>query len=205
MLSFRHTLSAAVLTAAALLVTVDGADAQDLHPSRRPSPMGMARTQLGDAYVKLTYSRPYMRGRDIFGPGEGEAEYLVPFGQLWRLGANEATEITATAPILLAGSRLEAGTYSVFAIPGPDEWTLHFSPQLGLDGTGTLDPVTGAFTADVYDPAMDVLRIDAPTVELEETVDQFTIAFEPADGGAVLTMSWETTQVRIPVSTAGGM
>lgn len=205
MLSFRHTFSATVLTAAALLVTVDSVDAQDLHPSRRPSPMGMAKTHLGDTYVKITYSRPYMRGRDIFGPGEGEVGYLVPFGQVWRLGANEATEITATAPILVAGSRLEAGTYSMFAIPGPDEWTIHFSPQLGLDGTGMLDPVTGAFTADVYDPAMDVLRIDAPSVELEDMVDQFTIAFEPTDDGAVLTVSWERTQVRIPVASAGGM
>jgi hypothetical protein len=205
MYSFRHTIYAAVLAGTALLIASEGANAQDLHPSRRPSPMGMAKTHMGDTYVKVTYGRPYMRGRAIFGPGGGEAEYLVPFGALWRLGANEATEITATGPILLGGDRLPAGTYSVFAVPGPDAWAIHFSPQLGLDGTGMLDPVTGAFTADVYDPDLDVLMIEAPSVELDDTVDQFTIAFESTDDGTVLTMSWERTQVRIPVSTAGGM
>ncbi len=202
MLSFRHVMSTAVLTGAALLLTVDAVDAQDLHPSRRPSPMGMAKTHLGDTYVKVTYGRPYMRDRDIFGPGGGDAAYLVPFGALWRLGANEATEITATGPILLNGNRLPAGTYSMFAVPGPRTWAIHFSPQLGLDGTGMLDPVTGAFTADVYDSDRDVLMIEASSVELDETVEQFTIAFESTDEGAVLTMSWERTQVRIPV-TAG--
>ena len=82
--------SSLVLVALAALVLPEIAAAQDLHPSRRPSPMAMARTHVGDAYVRVVYSRPYLRGRDnIFGTAESEA--LVPFGQIWRTGANEAT------------------------------------------------------------------------------------------------------------------
>ena len=84
------------------------AAAQDLHPSRRPSPIGIAKTHIGETYVKVTYGRPYMRGRSVFGAPGDTVTYLVPFGQLWRTGANEATELTATGPLMVAGSRLEA-------------------------------------------------------------------------------------------------
>ena len=93
------------------------AAAQDLHPSRRPSPMGMARISLGDAYLRVVYSRPYKRDRtNIFGTKESGA--LVPYGEIWRTGANEATEITVTKDVLVAGKRLPAGTYSLFTTPG---------------------------------------------------------------------------------------
>ena len=117
----------AVLAALLVAVTASGLVAQDLHPSRRPSPMGLARTHLGDTYVKIHYSRPYERGRDnIFGTEESGA--LVPYGKVWRTGANEATEITITGPVMVAGQRLEAGTYSVFTVPGPTRWEIRFHP-----------------------------------------------------------------------------
>jgi hypothetical protein len=203
--SLRLVLTPTLLVAGALLFAAESASSQDLHPSRRPSPLGVAKTHLGETYVKVMYGRPYMRGRDIFGESGADAPFLVPYGTLWRLGANEATEITATGPILVAGDRLPAGTYSMFAVPGPDAWTVHFSPQLGMDGTGMLDPETGAFTADVYDPSRDVRVIEAPSVALGEAVEQFTMAFESAADGAVLTMSWERTQVRIPLAPAPDM
>lgn len=202
---FRQLMPTTLLVAGALLFAADDLSSQDLHPSRRPSPLGVAKTHLGDAYVKVMYGRPYMRGRDIFGENAGDASFLVPYGALWRLGANEATEVTATGPIRVAGNLLPAGTYSMFAVPGPEAWTVHFSPQLGLDGTGMLDPETGAFTADVYDPSRDVLVIEASSVALDDTVEQFTVAFESSEDGAVLTMSWERTQVRIPLAPARGM
>ena len=84
-----------VLIGLALICWLDVAAAQDLHPSRRPSPMGMARITLDDTYVRVVYSRPYQRGREnIFGTEESEA--LVPYGKIWRTGANEGTEITIT-------------------------------------------------------------------------------------------------------------
>lgn len=171
--------------------------AQDLHPSRRPSPLGLAKTHLGDTYVKVTYGRPYTRNRAIFGHNTDSTTFLVPFGELWRTGANEATEITLTGDLTVAGEPLAAGTYSIFTIPGETAWAVHFSPQLGLDGTGRL--AGGTFTPNVYDPGQDALQITVPVHTLDEAVDQFTIAFEPADEGTSLVMRWETTEIRIPM------
>lgn len=175
--------------------------AQDLHPSRRPSPVGIAKTHLGDTYVKVTYGRPYVRNRKIFGTNTDSTTFLVPYGRLWRTGANEATELTTTGPLLVAGQRLEAGTYSIFTEPGPDAWVIHFSPQLGLDGTGRLGE-DGSFTPNVYDPARDVLVVTVPAGQTDEMVDQFTISFEKTGEGADLVLRWERTEVRVPLRPA---
>ena len=107
----------AILMGLALFCWVGLAAAQDLHPSRRPSPMGTARITLGDTYVRIVYSRPYKRGRDnIFGTEESGA--LVPYDKIWRTGANEATEMTATGDLSIGGQKLAAGTYSIFTTPG---------------------------------------------------------------------------------------
>lgn len=174
------------------------AEAQDLHPSRRLSPVGIARTHIGDTYVKVTYGRPYMRDRAIFGPAGDTIEYLVPFGRLWRTGANEATEITLTGPLMVAGQHLPAGTYSVFTEPGPTTWTVRFSPQLGLNGTARIGPE--GMQPNAYDPEHDVLVIQAQTRALDEEVDQLTFTFEPTDAGADLLLQWERTEVRIPLA-----
>ncbi|MBZ0113882.1 MAG: DUF2911 domain-containing protein [Thermoanaerobaculia bacterium] len=192
----RHTLRALALASSfGLLITALPASAQDLHPSRRPSPTGIARTTVGDTYLKVVYSRPYERGRDnIFGTEESEA--LVPFGKVWRTGANEATEITLTGDVEISGKKLPAGTYSIFTVPGPENWTVHFNSALGLSGTGTL--VDGKFTPLDLD-ATDVLVATAPVVTLpeDEKVEQFTIAFEEAEGGTDLVFTWINTQVRV--------
>lgn len=196
-------LGRALLTAFALLLVAEAAAAQDLHPSRRPSPVGIAKTFLGDTYVKVTYGRPYVRGRAIFGdPSDGNT-YLVPFGQTWRTGANEATEITVTGPVLVAGKRLEEGTYSMFTVPGASRWSVRFNPSLGMDGTGRLDPATGSFT-ESYDPADDVLVVEVQPGTLDEDVDQFTIEFQATDGGADMVLSWERTEVRVPLTVPRG-
>lgn len=193
----RVRVGTGVLVVAALIGGVMPAEAQDLHPSRRPSPVGIARTHLGDTYVKVTYGRPYARGRDIFGAAGGATTYLVPFGEVWRTGANEATELTTTGPLMVAGERLEAGTYSVFTVPGASSWEIRFSPQLGLDGTAIFNPETGQVTP-AYDESRDVLTVTLPSGRLEEPVDQFTIEFEDSE----LVLSWERTEVRIPVAPA---
>lgn len=168
--------------------------AQDLHPSRRPSPMGMARITVDGTYLRVVYSRPYKRGRDnIFGTKDSAA--LVPFGEIWRTGANEATEITLTGDVMVGGERLAAGTYSLFTIPGPETWTVHFNSALGLSGTGRFEE--GEFTA-VDLPATDVLVHTAQAGEIEEEVDQFTIVFEAAEGGADMCLQWITVEVCVP-------
>ncbi len=184
--------------ATGLVALPEAASGQDLHPSRRLSPMGMAKMHLGDTYVKVTYGRPYIRDRDIFGDAS-EGEYLVPLGELWRTGANEATEITATGPIMIGGERLEAGTYSVFTVPGAQSWEIRFSPQLGMDGMGMLT-ASGEFTADVYDSAMDVATVSGTVGRVEEVVDPFTIELLATSAGADLVLSWEHTEVRVPIA-----
>jgi hypothetical protein len=189
---------ALALAAFALLVAPELATAQDLHPSRRPSPMGMARTHLGDAYVRVVYSRPYQRGRDnIFGTEESGA--LVPFGKVWRTGANEATEITVTEDVLVAGQPLPAATYSLFTTPGTEEWKVHFNSALGLSGTARFDPVADKMVP-AYDEANDVLTVTVRPTTLDEPVDQLTISFEPTEAGADMVLRWITTEVRVPLS-----
>ena len=198
-----RTLSlAAAVAAFGALVVPELAAAQDLHPSRRPSPMGMARVNLDDAYVRVVYSRPYKRNRDnIFGTKESGA--LVPFGERWRTGANEATEITVTRDVTVAGQKLPAGTYSMFTTPGADSWKIHFNSQLGLDGTGHFDPEAQKFTpADL--PPTDVLVVDAPVKALgeKEEVDQLTFSFDKKDGGADMVIRWIRNEVRVAVAPA---
>jgi hypothetical protein len=198
---YRSTLVLGLALAATLVLVAPGHAQED--PARRLSPVGLARTHIGDTYVKVTYGRPYIRDRQIFGAVNGEPAPLVPFGRLWRTGANEATEITLTGPLLVAGRRLEAGTYSIFTVPGPSTWTVHFSPHLGLDGTGNFDAETETFTP-VYDPATDVLAVEVPSTRLAATVDPFTIDFETTPAGADLLLRWERTEVRLPLVAPGG-
>jgi hypothetical protein len=196
------TLGAGLLALAAVVLTAAPAVAQDLHPSRRPSPMGMARITLDDTYIRVVYGRPYERGRDnIFGTEESGA--LVPYGKVWRTGANEATEITVTGDVMVAGKKLAAGTYSVFTIPNADEWTIHFNSALGLTGGGYWDPVARKFTpADLA--ATEVLVVSAKPGSLseEDKVDQFTISFDKTDTGAHMVLQWIQTEVRVPFEVA---
>lgn len=192
----RWILPLAVAGLLALLVVPIEALAQDLHPSRRASPVGIARTHVGDAYVKVTYGRPYMRNRTVFGE-------LVPYGEVWRTGANEDTEITFTEPMLVGGERVEAGTYTLYTVPGEDEWQVRLSPQLGLWALGTLDrDAEPMFTPNVYDQSQDVLRVTAPVTTIEDPIQQFTINLEPVDAGAHLVMQWENAEVRVPLQGA---
>lgn len=189
-----------ITTAVAALGTSRLVSAQDLHPSRRPSPLGVARITLGDAYVKVVYGRPYKRDRDnIFGTAESKA--LVPFGERWRTGANEATEITVTRDVVVAGQKLAAGTYSVFTTPAAGTWKVHFNSRLGLDGLGTF--ANGTFTP-VDLPPTDVLTVSATATELpaDKEVDQFTIDFVKTATGADMVLRWIRTEVRVPIAPA---
>lgn len=198
----RSLVLAAVFAAVAVLEPLAAA-AQDLHPSRRPSPVGMARITLDDGtYVKVVYGRPYKRGRDnVFGTEESGA--LVPFGKLWRTGANEATEITVTGDVLVAGERLPAGTYSLFTTPGAEEWKFHFNSALGLSGTARFNPETRQFDPG-YAAENDVVTASARPAAIDgEEVDQLTLSFEATEAGADLIVRWISTEVRLPIAAAG--
>jgi hypothetical protein len=164
--------------------------------------MGMARTTLDDGtYVRVVYSRPYQRGRDnIFGTAESGA--LVPFDKVWRTGANEATEITFTGDVKVAGQDLPAGTYSLFTTPGADSWKIHFVTDLGLSGTGRF--MDGEFVPVDLEAATALTVTATPTTLAEDdNVDQLTFSFEPTEGGADMVLRWIRTEVRVPIAAAG--
>ena len=161
--------------------------AQDLHPSRRLSPLGMDRAFVGDTYVKITFGQPYKRGRDnIFGEGD---EVLHEYGEIWRFGANEPTEITFSGPVEVAGTRVEAGTYSIFARPGVESWTLYFN---SLKGGGAGD----------YEAANDVATVEVVPSELAEEEDQFNISFEEQGDGLHMVTHWLNWQLEVPIMPA---
>ncbi|NNE34346.1 MAG: DUF2911 domain-containing protein, partial [Rhodothermales bacterium] len=101
-------------------------------PLARKSPIAVARTEISGTYVKIVFGAPQKRGRVVFGA-------LEPFGQIWRLGANETTEITTTDRLSFGGLDLEAGTYALFAIPEPDKWTIIVNAGLGQWGAYDYD------------------------------------------------------------------
>jgi hypothetical protein len=126
--------------------------------------------------VKLTYGRPYKKGREIFGK-------LVEYGRVWRTGADEATEITFEKNALFANAPVKAGTYSLYTIPGKTDWTIILNGQTGQWGT-------------VYNKDKDVLRVKAPSETLGETVEQLTIHFQNNN----MLIEWDRTRVTVPLS-----
>jgi hypothetical protein len=134
-----------------------------------------------DAYVKITYSQPDKHGRVIFGD-------LIPYGKVWRTGANEATEITTTKNITLHGFLLKAGTYSIFTIPNKDKWTIIINHELGLVGSYN------------YNSKLDYLRFDVvPQSIPNEVYEKFKIQFVQRNESADLMLLWDKVKVVIPV------
>lgn len=145
----------------------------------RPSPLAIAAIRYKDAYVKVTYSQPQKRGREIFGK-------LVPFDQVWRTGANEATEITVTKNVQVHGTLLKAGTYSLFTIPQKDKWTIIINSEVGLWGSYN------------YNMKLDVMRFDVPVVSAPSVYESFTMQFDHRNELADLLLLWDKTKVSIP-------
>lgn len=147
----------------------------------KASPLDMARTFIGETYVNIVYSRPHKKDREIFGG-------LVPYGEVWRLGANAATEITTTGDLNFGGQTLEAGTYSLYAIPMEDKWTIIVNSAVGQ---------WGAYR---YDQEKDVMRFDVETETLETPYEAFSIAIEGEGATRTLSMMWDQTKVSFEVS-----
>ncbi len=151
-------------------------------PEPRMSPMAIAATTLPNGtYIKIVYSSPRKRGRKIFGG-------LVPHGELWRTGANEATEITVTGPVKLGGTTIQQGTYALFTIPGKQSWTV------------ILNSVLGQWGAYDYAAEHDVVRFQVPANVGKQQHEAFTIEF--ADDNSTLQLLWDTTVVTITVEPA---
>lgn len=134
------------------------------------------------AIIRVDYSRPQKKGRKVFGN-------IVKYNEVWRLGANEATEIKIYKDINIGGKSLQAGTYAMFAIPREKSWTIIFNSD--LDEWGHYS----------YDQAQDVLRIETPVLETNAPVEVFSMQFEDLEEGkATMHIAWDMTKVEIPVS-----
>jgi hypothetical protein len=149
----------------------------------RTSPYDSVAVPLGDARGVLCYGRPSMKGRTIFGE-------LIPFGQIWRTGANEPTTIHLPVAATIAGIAVEPGSYSLYTVPGETEWSVvvnRSTSQWGIEGQ-----YAGV-------EAQEVGRATVPAERAESPVETFTIGSAPTANGAELLLEWENTRVRIPV------
>ena len=150
----------------------------------RPSPLGEVRFTLGGQEGLLCYSRPSAKGRPVMGG-------LVPYGEPWRLGANEATSLHLPFNATIGGVPIDAGTYSVYAVPGQSEWEFALNRQVERWGIPIDDAVKQANAGSFKRP---VSKTSAP-------VEQLTFQWKGTDDAAgELVMEWEQTQVTIPVA-----
>ena len=133
-----------------------------------------------EAKIKVIYSRPQKNDRKIFGE-------LIKYDKEWRLGANEATEITFYQDVMLGGETLKAGTYTVFATPGEESWTFTFNSQLNQWGNYR------------HDKSKDILTAQGTPSKTDGTVEAFTIIFQEIEGGAEMIAAWDDTMVSLPI------
>ncbi len=153
--------------------------------TKKHSPEARVEYMQGATKLAVFYNRPGKKGRDIFGG-------LVPYGEVWRTGANEVTTFTTSQDLLVDGKTLPAGEYTLWTIPERDTWTVifnskHYAWGVSLNGKAARDP------------AFDVLQVQVPAETLPAPVELFTIAFE--DGQQLqLVLSWDQTQVKVPIS-----
>lgn len=139
---------------------------------------GEASATVDGAAIHVDYGRPSKRGREIFGA-------LVPWGEVWRTGANEATHLETSRPLNIAGLDVPAGRYTLFSIPKPDGATLIVNRQTNIGGTA-------------YDAAHDLGRVEMRRSELNEPVEEFTILVEATGAGGEIKLLWDRTEYAVP-------
>jgi hypothetical protein len=166
-----------------LMVAIAAAGAAQQDKSKRPSPPGTAQCTIQGKKVTINYGRPSMRGRKIVGG-------LVPYGFIWRTGANEATSLTTETDLNIGGAKVPAGSYTLYSLPSEDAWKLIINKQTGQWGTE-------------YHPDQDLVRVDMKKSSLAVPVEQFTISCDQnGSDSAELIMEWENTRLSVPVKSA---
>ncbi len=149
--------------------------------SKRPSPPATTSVDLGGTKITIDYSSPRLKGRHVGGE-------VATYGKVWRLGANEATTLVTTGNVTVGGKAVPAGSYTMFAIPEKDKWTLIISKKTGEWGTdypGTSD---------------DLARIDVKVSTLPTSTENFTISLEKSSTGANLNFDWATTRASVAIT-----
>ena len=157
--------------------------AQD-DPSKRPSPPAKAECKLASGKsATVNYSSPRAKGRKIYGG-------LVPFGKVWRTGANEATSLTTDTAFTVGGKDVPAGSYTLFTVPNADKWSLVISKKTGEWGT------------DYPGEKEDLARVDMAVSKTAAPVENFTIAFVRNASTCEMRFDWEQTRASVTVQEA---
>lgn len=148
----------------------------------KPSPAASASCDLGGGTtIKTDYSSPRMKGRKIYGD-------LVPFGEVWRTGANDATTFVTSADVVVGGKNIPAGSYTIFAVPTADKWTLIINKKTGEWG------IPYKYESD------ELARVDMKVSKLLSPVEDFTISYDKSAGGCAMHIDWETTRASVDIS-----
>jgi Protein of unknown function (DUF2911) len=150
--------------------------------SQRSSPPAKAECKFSDGKtISIDYSSPRMRGRKIFGD-------LVPYGEVWRAGANEATTFVMNSNLIVGGKEVPAGQYTLFTLPNPDKWMLIVSKKTGEWGI----PYPGE--------QFDFARMEMKVTKIPSPVEDFKISFDQTGSACTLHMDWETTRASIDIT-----
>lgn len=150
--------------------------------AQKPSPAASASCDLGGGKtIKTDYSSPRMKGRKIFGG-------LVPFGKVWRTGANEATTFVTSGEVEVGEKTVPAGSYTLFTVPEANKWTLIINKKTGEWG------IPYKYESD------ELARVDMKVSKLPSPVEDFSISYEKSGNGCTLQMDWETTRASVDIS-----
>lgn len=140
----------------------------------------MSQTGAAMPVARVLYSRPHRQGRKIFGS-------LIKYGEPWRLGANEATEIEFFQPVIIQGKNVQRGRYLLYCIPNEKSWTIIFNSNLYSWGLK-------------QDNSKDLFRFEVPTEPTKHSIEYFTMVFQKTSAGADLMMTWDEVQVKLPIT-----
>jgi tetratricopeptide (TPR) repeat protein len=169
------------ILASAFIVSVS-VQAQPIKPPA-PSPTQTIKQDFGISSIELTYSRPNIRGRKVFGD-------LVPYGKLWRTGANAATHIKFEDDVTIGGTAVKAGEYVLYTIPDPNEWEVILNKGIsnwGIDG---------------YKPEEDVVHVKVKPMKMDDAVETLTMQFANVKPSSTeLHIMWDKTAVAVPITT----
>jgi len=155
--------------------------------SKRPSPPASAACKFSDGKtIKIDYSSPRAKGRKIF--GEASEKALVPYGQIWRTGANDSTSFVTDANLNVGGKAVPAGSYTIFTVPKADAWSLVISKKTGKWGT------------DYPGEKEDLVRVPMNVSKTSAPVENFTIAFDQAGSKCTLRIEWENTRASVEIT-----
>lgn len=199
-----------VIAFGALLIGFVGYRAFKIVNTKLPSPTETVTFNSDSLDISVTYCRPYKKGRQIFGEAKQRAYVpkgkkwtigfriltglpsttgaLVPNGVYWRLGANEATEISFSRNVNFAGARVNAGKYRMYAVPEATTWEVSLNSQLGQ--WGYMEP----------DYTFDVVKVKVPIDIYPQETEQFTITFDNDSSTVIMNFIWDKTMVHVPVS-----